>query len=80
MVYATVDVIKPGKRKKKQIFNMTQPGSSYLDEEKCFSGASDKRFLNNMLEMENLYAKCKPTNERKETECEYAQVTFKTEL
>ncbi|XP_030250474.1 cell adhesion molecule 4-like [Sparus aurata] len=52
---------------------MGQPGSSYLEEERCAVGAMGKNLVSDALEMRNLYDEFEPRPESKAVECEYAQ-------
>ncbi|CAJ1062783.1 B-cell receptor CD22-like isoform X2 [Xyrichtys novacula] len=51
--------------------------SSYPQEEMSVERGLTGDFVNNAVEMGNLYGQVKPRNVRKESECEYAQVKFR---
>nr|XP_033496949.1 B-cell receptor CD22-like [Epinephelus lanceolatus] len=78
VIYSAVNWKTKSKKKKgDDSLNMNQPGSSYLEEERCIVGGMGRDFVSNALEMECLYDKVKPRNVEKEVEGEYAQVKFK---
>ncbi|KAL7392891.1 hypothetical protein ABVT39_003350 [Epinephelus coioides] len=78
VIYSAVNWKTRSKKKKgDDSLNMNQPGSSYLEEERCTVGGMGRDFVSNALEMECLYDKVKPRNVEKEVEGEYAQVKFK---
>ncbi|XP_062279153.1 sialic acid-binding Ig-like lectin 10 [Scomber scombrus] len=74
VIYSSVNW-KSKKKKGKDSGDMDQPGSSYLEEERCTAGAMRRNVVSNAVEMESLYAE--PKLVKKEVECEYAQVKFK---
>ncbi|XP_049902731.1 sialic acid-binding Ig-like lectin 13 [Epinephelus moara] len=78
VIYSAVNWKTKSKKKKgDDSLNMNQPGSSYLEEERCTVGGMARDFVSNALEMECLYDKVKPRIVEKEVEGEYAQVKFK---
>ncbi|XP_051812360.1 Schwann cell myelin protein-like [Acanthochromis polyacanthus] len=76
VVYSTVSW-KSKNKKGADSANMNPFGFSYLEEEKSTMGGVRRNFMSNAVEMGNLYDEVGPRNVRKESECEYAQVTFK---
>uniref|UniRef100_A0A8C4GFT5 Ig-like domain-containing protein n=1 Tax=Dicentrarchus labrax TaxID=13489 RepID=A0A8C4GFT5_DICLA len=79
VVYASVDWKSKSKKKKKEedAVDMDQPGSSYLEEERCMVGGMSRNYVSNAMEMGSLYDNVEPRNVKREVECEYAQVQFK---
>ncbi|XP_034731075.1 sialic acid-binding Ig-like lectin 5 [Etheostoma cragini] len=76
VIYSSVNW-KPKNKKNKGEDNVDthQPGSSYLEEERCMVGDIGRGFVDNALYMGSLYDKVKPRNVEKESE--YAQVNYK---
>ncbi|XP_073340758.1 uncharacterized protein [Pagrus major] len=78
VIYSTVNwKTKSKKKKEEDVVDMGQPGSSYLEEERCAVGAMSRHFVSDALEMGNLYDELEPRQVNKAAECEYAQVKFK---
>uniref|UniRef100_UPI003AB000E0 sialic acid-binding Ig-like lectin 5 n=1 Tax=Centroberyx gerrardi TaxID=166262 RepID=UPI003AB000E0 len=71
---------KPMKKTKGEDSGDAQPaGSSYLEEERCMLGKTDRNCLSKTQEMENLYDELRSKQSaEKPMDCEYAQVKFKT--
>ncbi|XP_030248830.1 cell adhesion molecule 4-like [Sparus aurata] len=77
-IYCSVNwKTKSKKKKEEDAVDMGQPGSSYLEEERCAVGAMSSNLVSDALEMGNLYDEFEPRPENKAVECEYAQVKFK---
>lgn len=76
VIYSSV-TWKTKSKKEEDTVDMGQPGSSYLEEERCAVGAMSRNFVSDALEMGNLYDELEPRPENKAVECEYAQVKFK---
>uniref|UniRef100_UPI0037E82A5A B-cell receptor CD22-like n=1 Tax=Semicossyphus pulcher TaxID=241346 RepID=UPI0037E82A5A len=74
VIYTTVTWRSKNKRKEEE-------GSGDMDlsgcREKCKEGELRADFMNNALEMGNIYEEVKPRNVKMESECQYAPVKFK---
>lgn len=77
VIYSSVNWEKRSKKKKKgeDYGDTHQPGSSYLEEERCMVGDMCRGFVDNALYMGSLYDNVKPRNV--ENESEYSQVKYK---
>lgn len=63
-------------KRKSETGDVDQPGSSYLEEERCMVGGRRRNFESNATKMGGLYDELGPRKVNEEVECEYAQVKF----
>ncbi|XP_078107941.1 cell adhesion molecule CEACAM5-like [Sander vitreus] len=75
VIYSSVNWEIRSKKKGEYDVDTHQPGSAYLEEERCMVGDMCRDFVDNALYMGSLYDNVKPRNVEKESE--YAQVKYK---
>ncbi|GLD53061.1 B-cell receptor CD22-like isoform X2 [Lates japonicus] len=74
VIYSSVKWKSKNKKKKPEDpVDMDPPGSSYLEEERCIVGGMSRGFVNNALEMGNIFDEGEPRSVEREVKSEYAQ-------
>ncbi|XP_040901141.1 B-cell receptor CD22-like isoform X2 [Toxotes jaculatrix] len=81
VVYSSVNwKRKSRKKQQEELVDMDPPGRSYLEEERCMVGSMSRNFVSDALTMGNIYDEVEPRIVKKDVECEYAQVKFKSKV